>query len=292
MQGIDISAYQPNVNFAQVKAAGIEIVYIKATDSITYINPCLKAQYQGAKAAGLKVGFYHFFHANVDPIQQAQYFLKAIAGMPYNCRLVMDIELNYGVAAPALSAAAESFLQELGMTAGVSPTVYTYTAFIVPNLTNALARYPLWLADYSKVPGSNPVWSSYDGWQYSEQGSIPGIRGAVDLDQFSDDVLLVIIEAGSSVVYGKIINGETWGPVANVCKAKGILYTWDAAKQIVCINGASDANVAAKGLQVMAGSQVIAGELLGGVAWCPIAKALRALGINYTWDQESLTLVC
>ena len=290
MQGIDISAYQPNVNFAQVKASGVEIVYIKATEGITYINPFLKAQYQGAKAAGLKVGFYHFFHGNVCPVQQAQYFLNAIAGMTYNCRLVMDIELNYGVA--NLSAVVEPFLQELGMAAGVSPMVYTYTAFIAPNLTSGLAKYPLWLADYSKAPGSNPVWSSYDGWQYSEQGSIPGINGAVDLDQFSNDVLLVIIEAGGSVVYGKIINGETWGPVANVCKAKGIPYSWDAAKQIVCINGTSDANVAAKGLQVVAGNKVIAGRLLGGVAWCPIAAVLKALGINYTWDQANLTLVC
>jgi GH25 family lysozyme M1 (1,4-beta-N-acetylmuramidase) len=61
MKGIDISAYQPNVDFEKVKAAGIEVVYIKATEGTSYINPYLKKHAAAAKAAGLKVGFYHFF---------------------------------------------------------------------------------------------------------------------------------------------------------------------------------------------------------------------------------------
>jgi hypothetical protein len=48
--------------------------------------------------------------------------------------------------------------------------------------------------------------------------------------------------------------------------------------------------VTAKGLQVVVGNQVITGELLGGVAWCPIAAVLDALGIKYEWNQGNLTL--
>jgi GH25 family lysozyme M1 (1,4-beta-N-acetylmuramidase) len=31
-QGIDVSGYQPNINWASVKANGIQFVYIKATE--------------------------------------------------------------------------------------------------------------------------------------------------------------------------------------------------------------------------------------------------------------------
>ena len=80
MKGIDISSYQQNVDFIKVKNNGIEIVYIKATEGITYNNPMLKPQYCGAIAAGLKIGFYHFLRAN-DPILEAKHFLSLIDGL-------------------------------------------------------------------------------------------------------------------------------------------------------------------------------------------------------------------
>jgi hypothetical protein len=234
------------------------------------------------------VGFYHFFHANVDPAAQARYFLKAIAGVTYNARLVADIELNYGVVAAALE-----FLEALGAATGVSPMVYTDLGFIQPNFTAALGAYPLWLADYTSVaPTVGRVWSSYVGWQSSQSGEVAGISWPDDLDSFTDAVLLADIQAGNSTMYGKLINGSAWGPVAAVCKALGITYTWDPAKQIVCINGASDAAVGASGLQVVVGSQAIAGELFGSIAWCPIAAVLNTLGVKYTWNQAMLTLTC
>ena len=75
MKGIDIASYQQNVDFVKVKNSGIEIVYIKATEGVTYNNPLLDSQYSGAIAAGLKIGFYHFLRAN-DPILEAKYFLS------------------------------------------------------------------------------------------------------------------------------------------------------------------------------------------------------------------------
>ena len=79
MKGIDISSYQENVDFKKVKNNGIEIVYIKATEGLTYDNPLLKSQYNGAKSAGLKIGFYHLLRAN-DPTLEAKHFLSVING--------------------------------------------------------------------------------------------------------------------------------------------------------------------------------------------------------------------
>ena len=63
MKSIDIASYQQNVDFVKVKNSGIEIVYIKAMEGITYNNPLLEPQYRGAIAVGLKIGFYHYLRA-------------------------------------------------------------------------------------------------------------------------------------------------------------------------------------------------------------------------------------
>jgi GH25 family lysozyme M1 (1,4-beta-N-acetylmuramidase) len=296
LKGIDISEFQGSVDFAEVKASGIDVVYIKATEGTTYVNPYLKTSWQGAKDAGLYVGFYHFFRAKDqdNARQQAQYFVNSISGMTYNCRLVLDIETNEGVSRSDLSTIAKVFLDEVTALTGATPVVYTCPSFISENLDSTLAAYLLWIADYSSdAPGSNSIWSSWAGWQHSDSGNVSGVTGHVDLDVFTNDIFAtgVIIIAGSTTLFGQLSNsGSTWGPIAAICKAKGIAYTWDSAKQIMCLAGASDANASASGVQIVAGSQVIAGQLLGGSTWAPVAAALNALGISYTWDQATRTL--
>ena len=62
-EGIDISHWQNNIDFSKVKNSGIEIVYIKATEGRTHIDPYLETNYRNAKANNLKIGFYHFLSA-------------------------------------------------------------------------------------------------------------------------------------------------------------------------------------------------------------------------------------
>ena len=57
-QGIDVSSWQGNIDFASVKNSGIEIVYIKSSEGSNYIDPYFERNYQNAKANGLKVGFW------------------------------------------------------------------------------------------------------------------------------------------------------------------------------------------------------------------------------------------
>jgi GH25 family lysozyme M1 (1,4-beta-N-acetylmuramidase) len=296
VKGIDISEYQGSVDFVEVKASGIDVVYIKATEGTTYVNPNLKTSWKGAKDAGVDVGFYHFFRAKDEDNakQQAQYFVNSINGMIYDCRLVLDIETNEGVARPFLSTVAKAFLDEVEALTGLTPAIYTCPSFISENLDSTLAAYLLWIADYSsEAPGSNSIWNSWVGWQHSDSGTVSGVAGHVDLDVFTSDIFAtgVIIIAGSTTLFGQLSNsGSTCGPIAAICKAKGIAYAWDAAKQIMCLAGASDANVSASGVQIVAGSQVIAGQLLGGSTWAPVAAVLNALGISYTWNQATRTL--
>jgi lysozyme len=48
-----------------------------------------------------------------------------------------------------------------------------------------LGRYVLWLAHYTEqCPALPPPWTRWAFWQYTDNGQIAGIDGAVDLDVF------------------------------------------------------------------------------------------------------------
>ncbi len=191
LKGIDIASYQTGLNFALVKEAGIDTVYIKATEGVRYVNPYLRQHYQEAKTQGLKVGFYHYFWTTLDPSQQMEHFTRAIAGMDYDCRPALDVEDARGLTADQVSRAAAAAMDKLGELTGHEPVIYTYTYFARISLVkDYVDKYPLWIADYNSrgTPGSNPIWDSWIGYQFSNSGNIGGIT--VDLNEFTIDILI------------------------------------------------------------------------------------------------------
>ena len=80
MDGIDVSVWQGEVDFEQVRAAGVEVVYIRAGEGDNHTDPWLERHYASAQKAGMKIGFYHFVNARTtqDAQKQARFFLSLI----------------------------------------------------------------------------------------------------------------------------------------------------------------------------------------------------------------------
>lgn len=184
MKGIDIYSGQGNVDFTAVKTAGVEVVYIKATEGVTYTDPTYRDFYNKAKAAGLKVGFYHFLRAN-NPVDEAKHFLDTIAGLVVDCKYAIDIEVPLGQTAQQIINNVNQFAAHLKAN-GKEVVAYTYTSFLKEYLQGL--NLPLWIAEYgvSKPNISVP----YVGFQYSEAGLVSGISGKIDLNEFSESMLL------------------------------------------------------------------------------------------------------
>ena len=192
-QGIDVSSYQGNINFASVKNAGIDVVYIKSSEGQSYIDPYFEQNYQNAKANGLKVGFYHYVTARtVEQAQvQANFFARVISGKEPDCRLAMDFESFGNLSVNEINEISRVFLETLQSATNKEVLIYSnsYTARTI--LSSSLAIYPLWVANYGvSEPGGNDKWSTWVGWQYTSTGRVSGIFGNVDRDQFTDGVLL------------------------------------------------------------------------------------------------------
>jgi GH25 family lysozyme M1 (1,4-beta-N-acetylmuramidase)/peptidoglycan hydrolase-like protein with peptidoglycan-binding domain len=187
MKGIDISPYQGNINFTALKQSGIEIVYIKSSEGATWKSDTFRSYYNQAISAGLKVGVYHFLRANAMESEVAN-LISMTSGLHFDCKFAIDCELTLNQSAQQITNNIRNF-SNIMKSKGLECVLYTYSSFLKDNiLYNQISDIPLWIAEYgvSKPDISVP----YVGFQYSEKGSVSGINGACDVDEFSDGILI------------------------------------------------------------------------------------------------------
>lgn len=191
--GIDVSGWQGNIDYSEVASSGIEIVYMKASEGTSFVDPYFNQNYTNAKANGLKVGFYHYLTArsNSEAVAQANFFVSTISGMTPDCRLAMDFESFGNLSAEEINEIGLTFMQTVENLSGKEMVIYSDTSNASNIFGGGLTNYPLWVAQYEvEEPTPNGNWDSWVGWQYTDAGEISGINGYVDRDRFTDGILL------------------------------------------------------------------------------------------------------
>ncbi|NJK52148.1 MAG: hypothetical protein HC936_03745 [Leptolyngbyaceae cyanobacterium SU_3_3] len=61
LEGIDVSVYQGNIDWATVASQGIYYGFAKATEGASTTDPAFAKNWAGMKSVGLVRGAYHFF---------------------------------------------------------------------------------------------------------------------------------------------------------------------------------------------------------------------------------------
>ena len=191
--GIDVSEYQGDIDWEKVKGAGIEFVFIRlggrgwGMEGNLYADSKAQQYYEGAKAVGLEVGAYFFSQALTvkEAIEEAAYALSLMEGWELDLPLVYDWEYVGSYARTAfmrprtLTNCTLAFCNIL-QASGVEAMVYFNVSQGEDLLyLEELADYPFWLAMY-EAPMNYPYEVEY--WQYTEAGTVPGIRGNVDIN--------------------------------------------------------------------------------------------------------------
>ena len=202
LPGIDVAGFQhPNgaaIDWTKVAAGGQRFAVVKATEYYTddathqpvlYTNPNLSADVTGADAAGLSVGAYVFARPQNPAVVQADQFAAAIKGLPLDLPPVLDLEATGGLPPAQLALWTQTFLDRLQRTTGIVPMIYSSPNFWNTSMggSTAFVDHPLWVAHYTDAPAPTLFggWTSWDLWQYSQTGTVPGITGPVDLDRFN-----------------------------------------------------------------------------------------------------------
>ena len=198
LPGIDLSNHNGTVDFAKAANAGIKYAWIKVTEGTTHVNPRFRDRFKGARDHGIKVGAYHFGRPDTnigpdDASKEVENFLEACesAGIGSGDLVpVLDVETGLKTDDQHNVDWTLEWLWRVQDAFNVKPMIYTarwaYNLYCINARSkdrDRLATYPLWLASYNE--GVEPkrktaLGDSWDIWQWTGSGSVPGVKGKCD----------------------------------------------------------------------------------------------------------------
>ncbi|MDO5409176.1 MAG: GH25 family lysozyme [Lachnospiraceae bacterium] len=237
--GVDVSKYQPEIDWDKMKADGIESVIIRCayrgygSGGSLSEDPIFDTHIAGALAAGLKVGIYIYSQAitSEEAVEEANYCLSVCEQYldQLDLPIVMDVEyaspdgkLGGRLYDAKLSREKQTEIcQDFADTifdAGYQAMIYANKSMLTSemnptNLTDADSQ--IWLAHYTTE--TNYEASPYIMWQYSSKGSVDGIEGNADVNfLFTRDLAALTPECKKVSASGKEAVCLTWKNIFGV----------------------------------------------------------------------------
>lgn len=201
-KGIDISAWQGQIDWDRVKASGIQFAIIRAGYGKGNIDKYAKRNLSECNRVGIPAGVYWFSYAYNEDMarKEADYCIDLIKAYKVEYPIYFDYEYDsvsyskrQGVTPSAslvkrLVSAFCSQVETRGYYAGNYANLDYLSTYGMGDLTS---KYDLWLAQWASSHSK-----SCGMWQYSASGSVPGISGGVDMDVSYIDYPSVIRKAG------------------------------------------------------------------------------------------------
>lgn len=188
--GIDVSHFQGDINWEEIKAHNISFAYTKATEGESFVDPKFQKNWNAMLNAGVTRGVYHFYNSGVDGKSQAEHFISTIGELKAGDLFpVIDLEqgsIQGEVEVDTFQKEIRIWLKTVEEKFGVKPIIYSNEPFANQYLNHPdFAEYHLWLAEYGVTEPKTPMtWKDkgWSIWQRTEKGSIEGEIGNVDHD--------------------------------------------------------------------------------------------------------------
>lgn len=186
IMGVDVSSYQENVNFRELKRQGVEFVYIKATEGSSHVDSSFKEKWKAAKDAEILSGAYHYFSYHSSGVTQAENFIKVVGGVEGRLIPAVDMELTVEeVYNPPekedVVRGLKAFLAVVEEEYGVKPLIYAQKDYWDKYLADDFDDYPRWARNVFY-----PVWvdagDDWAVWQYCDKGELTGYSGEKYID--------------------------------------------------------------------------------------------------------------
>ena len=195
IKGIDVSAYQGNIDWKTVADYGMGFAILRITEKRNVIDNTFERNYEGCVKNNIPVGVYKYSYAmSVAEIQkEAQKVVDVLDGRKLDFPVWLDLEHpdQRNLSKSTLETMIKTFwsvVKAAGYKFGIYSNVDWYEN-IIPESTKP--KYDFWIARY---PANDDGWlqerlrPSYGvGWQYSSKATIPGIPTKVDRNVFYKD---------------------------------------------------------------------------------------------------------
>lgn len=186
--GIDVSKWQGEINWQEVKNAGVEFAIIRVGYQTDYdgdyvVDPYFVANIEGAKAVGLPVGIYFYSYAkNVEQaIEQAEWVKEQLKDYKIDLPITFDWESwnsfnKTGMSFYKINKVANIFLDTLEQ-AGYKGMLYGSKNYLEKIWYPT--KHEVWLAHYTS---KTAYAGEYSIWQMCDTGRVNGINGNVDIN--------------------------------------------------------------------------------------------------------------
>lgn len=191
-RGIDVSKWQGNINFSQVKAMGIEFVIARIGFGMFEDQKDSKFEenYSGAVNNNIPIGVYLYSYAlnENDARREADVCLKWLRNRKLNLPVYYDVEdkSQQTISKSTLTKMCEIFCEKMeaaGYWAGIYANKYWLTNHL--DYKYLEKKYTIWVAQYNN---KNTYSGKYDMWQYTSKGRVNGINGNVDMNILYKDI--------------------------------------------------------------------------------------------------------
>jgi len=192
VRGVDVSAYQGEIDWERLAAQDIDFAFIKATEGSTFVDKNFAFNFEQAQNTGLAVGAYHFFSYDSPGSTQAENFIANV--IPFDGMLppVIDLEF-YGDKEknPPDRAAVDAELRDmidlLTEHYGMPPIIYATEKSYALYLEGGYADCDIWIRNVVTKPhiSDDRPWTF---WQFTNRGRIDGYNGRerfIDINVFS-----------------------------------------------------------------------------------------------------------
>lgn len=189
LKGIDVSKWQREVDWDQVRDADVTFAFVKATQDDYRLDPFFARNWAETKRVGIKRGAYHFF-IPAAPVQgQIEMFLSTVELEAGDLPPVLDVEVIEKHTSPAdMRKNMRIWLEAVTAHYGVKPIIYTNQNFYRRWLQGHFKDYHFWIARYNTIEPDIHHEDKWLFWQYTDTGRLAGVNAAIDLNYFTGDM--------------------------------------------------------------------------------------------------------
>ncbi len=177
--GIDVSGWQPTVDWKGWWAKGKRFTYIKATEGTSYRSKVFSSQYTQSFRNGYIRGAYHYANpAGKSGWRQADYFIANGGGWSADGKTLpgmLDLEAGkkmcYGRSPAQILSWISSFRNRYRERTGRHVVIYTNASWwrACTGNTTRFYKSPLFIARWNTTPGTLPGgWKTWTLWQYTD----------------------------------------------------------------------------------------------------------------------------
>ena len=188
---IDVSTWNGNIDWDKVYKSGVRYAMIRSSFGVENPNQVdnkFVRNITNAQRAGVKCGIYHYSYAKsaTEAKKEADFCLKTIKNYKIDLPVAFDIEdsSQTNLGKDTLTSIVIAFCDRI-KSAGYRPMLYCNPNWLCNYLhkDKLINKYDIWLANWGvSAPSYNCAI-----WQYSENGSVPGISGSVDMNWIFKD---------------------------------------------------------------------------------------------------------